>query len=97
MQGSMVYISNGAVVQKRSPWRVSIIVDFFLAIVSLLTIFWRTLFDPAAAAQVRSSGSNNRRDGGGRGGGGGNGGRPRIVGMDTLNKADHTARCGGGG
>jgi hypothetical protein len=31
-------VSAGAVVQKRSPWRVSIIVDFFLAIVSLLTV-----------------------------------------------------------
>lgn len=95
----MVYISNGAVVQKRSPWRFSIIVDFFLAIISILTIFWRTLFDPAAAAQVRSSGGNNsRRDGSGRGGGGGGrGGGGRIVGLDTLNKADHTARCGGGG
>lgn len=28
----------GAVVQKRSPWRFSIIVDFFLAIISILTI-----------------------------------------------------------
>jgi hypothetical protein len=48
----------------------------------------RTIFDPAAAAQVRSSGgsnsSNNRRGGsGGRGGG-------RIVGLDTLKKADHS-------
>lgn len=50
----------------------------------------RTIFDPAAAAQVRASGgssSNNRRGGsGGRGGGGGG----RIVGLDTLNKADHS-------
>jgi hypothetical protein len=51
----------------------------------------RTIFDPAAAAQVRASGgsssSSNRRGGsGGRGGGGGG----RIVGLDTLNKADHS-------
>lgn len=94
----MVYISNGAVVQKRSPWRVSIIVDFFLAIVNLIVVFLRTLYDPAAVAQVRNAGgagssSNNRRGGGG----GGRGGGPRIMGLDTLNKADHNARCGGGG
>jgi hypothetical protein len=28
----------GAVVQKRSPWRVSIIVDFFLAVVNLIVV-----------------------------------------------------------
>jgi hypothetical protein len=31
-------VCTGAVVQKRSPWRVSIIVDFFLAIVNLIVV-----------------------------------------------------------
>lgn len=96
----MVYISNGAVVSKRSPWRFSIIVDFLLALMGMLTIFWRTLFDPAAAASARAgSGSSSSRNNSNRrgGGGGGRSGGGRIVGMDTLNKADHNARCGGGG
>lgn len=52
----------------------------------------RTIFDPAAAAQVRGSGGNNRNNKRGGGGGGGGGGGPsrRIVGLDTLNKADHS-------
>jgi hypothetical protein len=56
----------------------------------------RTIYDPAAVAQVRNAGgagssSNNRRGGGG----GGRGGGPRIMGLDTLNKADHS-ECGWG-
>lgn len=35
---STAVLNAGAVVQKRSPWRVSIIVDFFLAIVNLVVV-----------------------------------------------------------
>lgn len=75
------------------PWQTltEVCLCFLCHNCTLLPNSWRTLFDPAAAQQVRQSGGNSRRDGNGRGGGGGGrGGGGRIVGLDTLNKADHS-------
>ncbi|WIA36203.1 hypothetical protein OEZ86_007542 [Tetradesmus obliquus] len=94
----MVYVRDGQVLEKRSPWRFSIIAELFMAAISLLVIFFQSIFDPSAVSSMRSSGGsggNNRRGGGGGSGGSGRRGG-RIVGMDNL-QADHTARCGGGG
>lgn len=50
----------------------------------------RTIFDPAAASQMRGSGGSNNNNRRGGAGGGGGGPSRRIVGLDTLNKADHS-------
>ncbi|KAF6266049.1 Seleno protein SelK/SelG [Scenedesmus sp. NREL 46B-D3] len=94
----MVYVRDGQVLEKRSPWRFSMIAELFMAAISLLVVFFQTIFDPTAISSVRSSSSGNSRRGGGGGTGGGGSGRRggRIVGMDNL-QADHNARCGGGG
>ncbi|KAF8059429.1 hypothetical protein HT031_005234 [Scenedesmus sp. PABB004] len=101
----MVYIRDGQV-QERPGFRgLSSIAELFMAFINFIVVFFQTILDPSAASNLRprggggggSGGSSggSRRPGGGRGGGGGGGGG-RIVGMDNL-KADHAAKCGGGG
>ena len=46
----MVYVSNGAVQQKRTLWRWSIIGDFLSAIVSAIHLFISSLWNVDATA-----------------------------------------------
>ncbi|KAK9829416.1 hypothetical protein WJX72_005735 [[Myrmecia] bisecta] len=103
----MVYIVNGQVVQKRSPWRLSIIPDTFWAIVNAIAFFFTTLFNPQASDDYKSHGRKKGWGSGGGpgggpgkpGGGGGGGPRgPRITGMSNLQSATNgPGPCGGGG
>eukprot|EP00877_Chromochloris_zofingiensis_P004076 jgi/Chrzof1/1366/Cz10g05010.t1 len=92
----MVYIRNGAVVQKRSPWRFSIITDGFWTIIGALVLFLRTLIDPNTHQQTVSSSSRGvgrRPDDDVR-----RGGRGRIMGMsDFKDTGTGSVNCAGGG
>jgi hypothetical protein len=101
----MAYVSQGRVVQKRSPWRLSFLVELFWMVIDFLAIFFRTIISPEAHEAAKSSRPPPRSytsgsSGSGGGGPGGPGGpRPRIVGVDRLTKdANHVGPgCGGGG
>lgn len=99
----MVYIRNGAVVEKQSPWTLEALTSLFWSIVAFITFFFRALFDPSAQPpRSSSSGPPSRRNtgpggSGGAGGGGGGGARgARIIGLNDMPGANHTPRCGGG-
>jgi len=49
----MVYISNGSIAEKRSPWRLSIITDFISGIISGLNIFIASLWHSPERLPVR--------------------------------------------
>ncbi|KAJ3669506.1 hypothetical protein LUZ60_011456 [Juncus effusus] len=102
----MAYVERGVVKEKRSIWRLSIISDFFLAIYSIIKLFFLTMFSMDKTNEYKKgSGSGKKWDGGpgggpgGRGpyGGGGGGSGPR--GPRTLRdiqSADHSSlpACG---
>jgi hypothetical protein len=92
----MVYISGGSVKQKRSPWRLSIITDTMIAVLSFFQAFWQTLVSPDAHSNAMKITKKYDPPGGGSGGGGGR--KPRIFGMKNITDASHTnPGCGGGG
>ncbi|AQL07826.1 hypothetical protein Zm00014a_028416 [Zea mays] len=77
----MAYVERGVVKDKRTIWRLSIISDFFWAIVSFIRIFFDTLFSLDKTDNFKKGyGAGKKWDGGpgggGRGpyGGGGGGG-----------------------
>lgn len=74
----MPYVnSEGRVLDRRSPWRLSIISDCFWAVVDFFWFFINTMINPDSAK--RSSRQNrqaSRRKRGDDGGDGGGGGRP---------------------
>eukprot|EP00241_Pyramimonas_parkeae_P013693 CAMPEP_0114250374 /NCGR_PEP_ID=MMETSP0058-20121206/14663_1 /TAXON_ID=36894 /ORGANISM="Pyramimonas parkeae, CCMP726" /LENGTH=64 /DNA_ID=CAMNT_0001364025 /DNA_START=157 /DNA_END=347 /DNA_ORIENTATION=+ len=64
----MPYVSNGSVLEKRSPWRLSLITDFFWSIVNGIAFFFQTLLSMDASEDyVKKSRAGNRRGGGGGG------------------------------
>ncbi|XP_010926406.1 uncharacterized protein [Elaeis guineensis] len=79
----MAYVENGVVKQKRTVWRLSIISDFFWAIVNFISVFFMTMFSMEKSNEYKKgSGSSKKWDGGpgggpGRGPYGGGGGGPR--------------------
>ncbi|XP_074581300.1 uncharacterized protein LOC141837829 [Curcuma longa] len=100
----MAYVENGVVKSKRTIWRLSIISDFFWAIINFIKIFFGTLFSDEKSDEYKKSGKKwDGGPGGGSGGGpyGGGGGGPRPRTMSDL-RADHNALpacgscCGGG-
>ncbi|KAG0480319.1 hypothetical protein HPP92_011177 [Vanilla planifolia] len=77
----MAYVENGVVKSKRTPWRLSIISDFFRAILNFIQVFFATMFSMSKTDEYKkSSGAGKKWDGGSGGGGPGGGpggGRPR--------------------
>ncbi|XP_064632705.1 selenoprotein K-like [Lineus longissimus] len=78
----MVYVSEGGqVLDSRSPWRLSIIPEFFFGIMNFFVLFFKTMFQPSLTKNGSNQSSDYRPDGGGggprrrmggfRGGGGG--------------------------
>eukprot|EP01112_Ceratiomyxa_fruticulosa_P020453 TRINITY_DN6962_c0_g1_i1.p1 TRINITY_DN6962_c0_g1~~TRINITY_DN6962_c0_g1_i1.p1 ORF type:complete len:102 (-),score=18.61 TRINITY_DN6962_c0_g1_i1:263-568(-) len=96
----MVFISNNQIVERRSPWRLSIIPETFWWVLNQATIFLHTLFSVPATDSYTAKKRRSERDfpsngwGGGGGGGGNNpgggGGGPRISSMSQL-KANNAA------
>lgn len=80
----MVYVVNGRVVQRRSPFRLSIVLDVFWGVVNAVGFFFQTLLDPTAANK-RAKGPPPGRRGG------------PVRGMSNVTGIDHNANCGGGG
>lgn len=83
--------------QKRSGVLASIL-GFFSALLSIVQVFFATLFSPDAHAAAKSkrldSMGGGRGPGGGRPGGGGGGPRGgRIVGVDKLGGGGGAAAC----
>uniref|UniRef100_A0A0E0CYE5 Uncharacterized protein n=1 Tax=Oryza meridionalis TaxID=40149 RepID=A0A0E0CYE5_9ORYZ len=83
----MAYVERGVVKDKRTIWRLSIISDFFRAIVNFIRMFFLTMFSIEKTDSYRKGyGSGKKWDGGPGGGGpgggpygggGGGGGGPR--------------------
>jgi len=98
----MVYVGpDGTVCERRSPWRASIVLDVFWAIVDFVHFFFRSMIDPESAHHsLRPRSSSSRRGGGGGGGGGpsGGGGRPKrgVRGMGDLGSSRMSASVAGG-
>ncbi|KAK2978899.1 hypothetical protein RJ640_011998, partial [Escallonia rubra] len=89
------YLPAGVVKSKRSVWRLSIITDFFWAIVNLIGVFFATMFSMEKSdTYKKGSRSGKKWDGGGPGGpgngpyGGGPRGPPR--GLDNVRGIDHS-------
>lgn len=101
-----MYLS-GVVKDKRTIWRLSIISDFFRAVVNFIRVFFLTMFSMEKTDSYRKGyGAGKKWDGGpggggpgggsGRGpyGGGGGGGGPRT--LTDLRSNDHSSlpACG---
>ncbi|KAI0495849.1 hypothetical protein KFK09_022156 [Dendrobium nobile] len=73
----MAYVEKGVVKPKRTIWRLSIISDFFWAIVNFIGVFFATMFSMDKTNEYKKgSGAGKKWDGGPGGGspGGGGGG-----------------------
>mmetsp|Transcript_24427 Transcript_24427/g.55744 ORF Transcript_24427/g.55744 Transcript_24427/m.55744 type:complete len:90 (+) Transcript_24427:55-324(+) len=82
----MVYIdSDGNVISKRSPWRMSLLADIFWAVANGIGFFFRSITGPPPARRSTYS-ERQRRTSNASGSGGG---RPRanIRGMSNLGSA----------
>jgi len=100
----MVYIgADGNVAQKRTPWRLSIVTDTFIAIFDMIGLLFRSLTNPPDRNAARRTNYTERQASqrlGGDGSGTGSGKRqPRkgsnIRNLKNLGVVD--AQCGGGG
>ncbi|XP_072998373.1 uncharacterized protein [Typha latifolia] len=106
----MAYVERGVVKPKRSLWRLSIVSDFFWAVVNYIGLFFITMFSMDKSNEYKKgSGAGKKWDGGpgggpgggygrgpyGGGGGGGSGPRgPRT--LADLRSNDHSSlpACG---
>mmetsp|Transcript_14393 Transcript_14393/g.16502 ORF Transcript_14393/g.16502 Transcript_14393/m.16502 type:complete len:90 (+) Transcript_14393:91-360(+) len=89
----MPYISNGEVRDRRSPWRFSIITDFFQGAYDLVAFFFNSMVNPPQIGQDNRYGSHQRadrrsNDGNSRGGG-------NIRGVKNLQGSTTAAASGG--
>ena len=90
----MPYVrGDGQVVAQRSIFRLSIISDFFWAVVNTVGLFLDTLFNPTKPVKKKDFGSSRSSTSGSGGGGGGGGGGgpgptmrrgPNIRGVDSV-------------
>eukprot|EP00230_Micromonas_polaris_P003060 CAMPEP_0119223832 /NCGR_PEP_ID=MMETSP1327-20130426/33363_1 /TAXON_ID=38833 /ORGANISM="Micromonas pusilla, Strain RCC2306" /LENGTH=144 /DNA_ID=CAMNT_0007222109 /DNA_START=284 /DNA_END=718 /DNA_ORIENTATION=- len=107
----MPYVRDGAVVTRRTPWRLSIVTDVFWTVVNLVAAFFQSMLDPEYAESYGSKQSQKRRGGFGGSGGGGlggpgsggggtgsGGGRPggNVHGASRIRGLDHSAPQMGG-
>ncbi|XP_006649793.1 selenoprotein K [Oryza brachyantha] len=102
----MAYVERGVVKDKRTIWRLSIISDFFRAIVNFIRMFFLTMFSIEKTDSYRKGyGSGKKWDGGPGGGGpgggpyggGGGGGGPRGPRtLSDIRSSDHNSlpACG---
>ena len=90
----MVHVVQGRIVQKRSPFRLSIFAELFWGLVNLIGQFFETMFSLEKANAYRGTGktsargNNNFGGGGGGGGGGGNRRAPRNRGTRVAGISD---------
>ncbi|XP_041801789.1 selenoprotein K [Chelmon rostratus] len=91
----MVYVSNGQVLDNRSqsPWRLSLLIDFFWGAVEFISLFFRTMVYPNMTKNG-NYGSSGFSDG--RGPPGPPGGRRRM-GRISHGGAPNAPPMGGGG
>ncbi|BFZ08428.1 hypothetical protein BsWGS_11467 [Bradybaena similaris] len=66
----MPYISNGQILESRSPWRLSFVTEFIWGVINFIILFFQTLVNPSKTAKDDRYTSDYRRPGGGGGGGG---------------------------
>jgi len=86
----MVYIgTDGKVVSNRSPWRLSIVSDFFWGILNCMGLFFRTLTNPVQPGQRTYAERNKRMSNGTKGGK-----RANIRGVSNMGTADAPAAGG---
>ncbi|XP_062210681.1 uncharacterized protein LOC133912112 [Phragmites australis] len=105
----MAYVERGVVKDKRTIWRLSIISDFFRAVVNFIRMFFLTMFSAEKTDRYKKGyGAGKKWDGGpggggpgggsGRGpyGGGGNGGSRGPRTLSDIRSNDHSSlpACG---
>uniref|UniRef100_A0A0E0KBL7 Selenoprotein K n=1 Tax=Oryza punctata TaxID=4537 RepID=A0A0E0KBL7_ORYPU len=73
----MAYVERGVVKDKRTIWRLSIISDFFRAIVNFIRMFFLTMFSIEKTDGYRKGYGSGKKWDGGPGGGGPGGGSGR--------------------
>ncbi|EEE58745.1 hypothetical protein OsJ_10234 [Oryza sativa Japonica Group] len=88
----MAYVERGVVKDKRTIWRLSIISDFFRAIVNFIRMFFLTMFSKWDGGPG-GGGPGGGPYGGGRGGGGGLRG-PRTLSDIRSNDQNSLPACG---
>ncbi|KAG2424489.1 hypothetical protein HYH02_015162 [Chlamydomonas schloesseri] len=90
----MPYISRtGTVQERRSPWRLSIIVEFFLGIWAAISTFFMTMVSPQAHEEYLKQQMKKKDPPRTTGG-------PRIAGLDNIGGGGGkhlTPGCAGGG
>ncbi|QDZ22223.1 selenoprotein K-like domain-containing protein [Chloropicon primus] len=90
----MVHVVQGRIVEKRSPFRLSIISDLFWSLMNVIGQFFETMFSLEKANHYRRTGKttgarSNNNFGGGGGGGGGNPRGPRNRGPRIAGIKDY--------
>jgi len=96
----MVYISpDGSVAQKRTPWRLSIVTDAFMAIFEMIGLLFGSLTNPPDRNAARRTNYTERQASQRLGGDGSKKRQPQkgsnIRQLKNLGVVD--AKCGGGG
>jgi len=90
------YISSeGSVLAKRSPWRLSIVNDVIWGILGFFGLFWKTLFPTETTTYGVHQPRRAQRAPRGYGGEDGKG--PRVRGMKDLKQNGGDCAGGGGG
>ncbi|KAK8951383.1 hypothetical protein KSP39_PZI003428 [Platanthera zijinensis] len=100
----MAYVDKGVVKPKRTIWRLSIISDFFWAIVNFIGVFFTTMFSMEKTNEYKKGSWSGKKWGGGPGGGGPGGGgpgrggpyggRPRTIADLRANDHSSLPACG---
>ncbi|XP_062216130.1 uncharacterized protein LOC133916470 isoform X1 [Phragmites australis] len=70
----MAYVERGVVKDKRTIWRLSIISDFFRAVVNFIRVFFLTMFSVEKTDSYKKGYGAGKKWDGGPGGGGPGGG-----------------------
>jgi len=88
----MPYVgSNGEVRDRRSPWRFSIITDFFQGVYDFFSLFFGAILHPPQLERDNYQGRASRHSSGGSSGGGGR----NIRGVKNLQGSARAAAAGG--
>ncbi|XP_046580218.1 selenoprotein K-like [Haliotis rubra] len=88
----MVYVSEGQVLDSRSPWRLSVIPEMFWGFINFILLFFQTMYDPNKTKYGSSHTSDYRP-----GGPPGPGPRRRMGGFRAGPGAPSPPPMGGGG
>lgn len=92
----MAYISGGQVISQRSPYRASLIVEWFWAFLNMLALFFSTVFGDAKNAKVKKTDSYLGGNANFKYGGGGGPRGKNIKGFSDISKGGAACAPAGG-